>query len=134
MGSYNCSYVAFIDTARLLARYLQRSGQPAYFVLCTLVDSAGAVLPAGTRLREAAAAAGRSIRNSLRRGDLYTRYGPSQFLLLLIGITQENCGLVIRRIEQQFGQEVASRGLNFRWEIETISSIVPEEKETETVG
>ncbi len=126
-GAYNCSYLAFIDASRLIARYVQRSGQSAYFVLCTLVSGSGSPLPAGSKLRDAAASVNRAVRSSLRRGDLYTRYGPSQFLMLLMGINRDNCKIVSKRIDQKFALEPASRGLKLRWEFEPISSVIPAE-------
>ena len=126
-GAYNCSYVAFIDTARLISRYVQRSGQSAFIALCTLVDSHGAPLSAGGRLQDAAAAANRAVKDSLRRGDLYTRYGPCQFLMLLIGISRENCELVAKRIEGKFNRAPASRGVYCRWEFESTASLTQED-------
>ena len=126
-GAYNCSYVAFIDTARLISRYVQRNGQSAFLALCTLVDSHGAPLSAGGRLQDAAAAANRAVKESLRRGDLYTRYGPCQFLMLLIGINRENCQIVAKRIEDKFTRNPASRGVYFRWEFESTATLIPDE-------
>ncbi|HIT79055.1 MAG TPA: hypothetical protein IAC40_02090 [Candidatus Faecivivens stercorigallinarum] len=126
-GAYNCSYVAFIDTARLISRYVQRNGQSAFLALCTLVDSHGAPLAAGGRLQDAAAAANRAVKESLRRGDLYTRYGPCQFLMLLIGINRENCQIVAKRIEDKFSRSPASRGVYFHWEFESTATLLPDE-------
>ena len=43
-----------------------------------------------------------AIKLSLRRGDLYTRYSSCQFLVMLPGITQENCFRVAERISRLF--------------------------------
>ncbi len=126
-GAYNCSYVAFIDTARLISRYVRRSGQSAFLALCTLVDSHGAPLSAGGRLQDAAAAVNHAVKESLRRGDLYTRYGPCQFLILLIGLNRENCETVSKRIEAKFNRAPASRGVYCRWEFESTDSLTPED-------
>ena len=46
-----------------------------------------------------------SIRHCLRRGDSFSRYNPSQFLILLVGTNKENCGMIFERIEKYFTRE-----------------------------
>ena len=40
----------------------------------------------------------RAVKGSLRRGDSFSKYSPSQFLILLVGVNQENCDMIFRRI------------------------------------
>ncbi len=60
-------------------------------------------------------------RKLLRRSDIYTRCSPSQFLVLLMGINQENCRMVSRRIEDTLhrylkGDNVRlASSICFRW-------------------
>ena len=124
-GACSCSYPAFIEMSRLAAESMRRSGMTAYFVLCTLVDFAGSPPPAGSRLREAAAAAGRIVGNSLRRGDLYTRCGNGQFLMLLAGADREDCSILSRKIDGKFALEAGFPDLGFRWEFEPVSALIP---------
>ena len=39
-----------------------------------------------------------TIMHSLRRGDSFTQYSPSQFLILLVGTSKENCQMIFERI------------------------------------
>lgn len=121
-GAYHCSYPVFTESCQVISRLLERSGQSAFLLLCTLRDSKGMPLHAGTRLRDAARALHEAIRSSLRRGDLYTRYGPGQFLLLLVGINRENCERVAGRIDEQFRASAGSRGIRLKWEYDTAAS------------
>lgn len=43
-----------------------------------------------------------AIQYSLRRGDVFTRYSVSQYLILLPTISMENCEMVLKRILHNF--------------------------------
>ena len=74
-----------------MRRVIERSGQSAYLLLCTMTDGKGVPLEKGERLGKVAEELEQAIRNSLRRGDMFTRYSDNQFLMLLLGIRQEDC-------------------------------------------
>ena len=61
----------------------------------------------------------------LHRGDLYTRCGNSQFLMLLSGAGREDCSILSRRIDGEFALEAGFPDLGFRWEFEPISTFIP---------
>ena len=46
-----------------------------------------------------------TLAHCLRRGDSYTRYSKSQYLLLLVGTNRENCSLIFERIQKYFSRE-----------------------------
>lgn len=50
-----------------------------------------------------------SIQKAVRKGDFYTRYNIQQYLVMLIGITQENCTLVSKRINKEFNKRLTRR-------------------------
>jgi len=41
---------------------------------------------------------GMAIPGSLRKGDLFTRYSPSQYMLMLYSLTYEDCKMLINKI------------------------------------
>lgn len=104
-GAFYCSLPSFRDSYCLVRRMLERSGQSAYLMVCTLTDGKGQPMEDEEKLRTMSEELGRSIRGSLRRGDSYTRYSPSQFLVLLMGTNKENCGMIFERICQKFSGE-----------------------------
>jgi len=53
------------------------------------------------------------LKNSLRSGDLYTRYSTNQYLILLIGIEEENCGLVIERINDNMERTAGKKYVKY---------------------
>lgn len=85
-----------------MQRVIERSGQSAYLLLCTMTDGKGVPLEKGERLGKVAEKLEQAIRNSLRRGDMFTRYSDNQFLMLLLGIRQEDCAIVVERINGYF--------------------------------
>lgn len=101
-GAYFCSLPSFIDTYRIIVRMTERTGMSVFLMLCTLTDNAGNPIENEEKISKAAEKFQTAIKLSLRRGDLYTRYSSCQFLVMLPGITQENCSRVAERISRLF--------------------------------
>ena len=104
-GAYYCSFPSFIDIYHVIGRMMERSGISVYIMLCTLTDRNGGILLGTDRNKEASEALRSAICNSLRRGDFYTRYNESQFLVMLAGTTLENCQVISARIDRNFKKE-----------------------------
>ncbi|MDO5416533.1 MAG: BTAD domain-containing putative transcriptional regulator [Lachnospiraceae bacterium] len=122
-GAYYCSYPSFIDSYRIIARMIERSGQSVFLMLCTLTDNKGNPLEKEEVLTEQAANLSQSICKSLRRGDLYTRYSPNQFLVLLVGIKQEDCEITFNRIHEKFREIYPSQRVQVRYYVSSIAEI-----------
>ncbi len=101
-GGYECSYPVFQGVYRMVERMMERGGQSVYLMLCTVVDSKGNPMKDGAVLSELSERLKESIRQSVRRGDAFTRYGKGQYLVLLINTTRENCKILQRRINERF--------------------------------
>lgn len=110
-GAYYCNFQNFADTYRLVVRSLERTGLSAFLMLCTLEPSDGI-----HQLRNA-------IKASLRRGDFFSRYSTSQYLVLLMGINQENCEMVFRRIEDKFRRDYRGRGTKLSYKVVSATDI-----------
>lgn len=82
----------------MISRMIDRTGQTAWLLLCTVTDGKGYALNAGERLEALQEELRTSIKKTLRRGDMFTRYSENQYLLLLLGIKQEDCEKVVARI------------------------------------
>jgi DNA-binding SARP family transcriptional activator len=89
-GAYYTNFQNFVDSYHLIVRNLERTGLSAYLMLCTLEDQGDF-----DHLKTA-------IKDSLRKGDCFTRYSARQYLILLTGISYENCEVVFHRIEDKF--------------------------------
>lgn len=104
-GAFYMTLPSFRDSYRLVRRIMERNGQSVYLMLCSLVDGKGASLEDPHRLGTMSEELMSSIKHCLRKGDSFTRYSPSQFLILLVGTNKENCGKIFDRIETYFTRE-----------------------------
>ena len=104
-GAYFCTLPSFRDVYRMVRRNMERSGQSVYLLACSLTDSRGQALERGEKLDALTEGLDEAIRESLRSGDAYTRYSASQYLVMLTGISRENCRIVIERITDSFTKE-----------------------------
>lgn len=107
-GAFFCTLPGFRDTYRVIRRGMERSGQSVFLMVCTLVDGKGRPMMVSEKLNEMSDGLYQSIKDSLRRGDSFTKYNPSQFLILLMGTNEENCQIVIDRIANRFSKECKS--------------------------
>ena len=106
-GAYYCTYPSFVDVYHVFGRMMERTGMSVFLMLCTLdfinieTDDENQKYYSEL-LRE-------SIQKAVRKGDFYTRYNIQQYLVMLIGITQENCTLVSKRINKEFNKRLPRR-------------------------
>ena len=124
-GAYYCSYPSFVDSYRVIARIIERTGTSVFLMLCTLTDSKEQPLEKEDVLEEEMSNLGDAIESSLRRGDCYTKYSTNQFLILLQGIAQENCSIISDRITQNYKKKFAGHRVGLAY---SMSSIVDVEK------
>lgn len=101
-GGYCCSFPVFKGIYQMSMRLMERTGQTAYLILCTIVDGKGNQIQNEVRLEELSKRLSEAIHGSVRHGDMYTRYGNSQYLILLTNTTRENCEIVQNRINHMF--------------------------------
>lgn len=104
-GAFYCTFPSFRDGYRLMCRVIERNGQSVYLMVCTITDGKGYPIENTDRLNIMADELHYTLKKSLRKGDSYTRYSPSQFLILLVGTNQENCSIVEKRITKFYSRE-----------------------------
>jgi len=101
-GGFYCSYPAFQEVYRILARTMDRQRDRIFIMLCTVVDSKGNPMKEGPRLEELSDKLSGAIVKSVRHSDTVTRYGKGQYLVLLVNTTRENCTVVQKRVDKNF--------------------------------
>lgn len=104
-GAFYCSFPSFRDSYRLMRRIIERNGQSVYLSICTISDGKGRPIENEEKLNAMADELHRTIRHCLRRGDSFTRYSPSQFLVMLVGTSKENCSVVYDRIRKFYSRD-----------------------------
>ena len=109
-GAYYCCYQAFVGTYHYEMRRIERTGESLYLLLCSLTEKEENRRSKTGELtfENIMDQLGTSIREALRRADVYTRYGKNQYLLLLMGIKQEDCSSVSSRIQSYFNRTPGS--------------------------
>lgn len=112
-GAFYCSYPVFIENYRFAKRVLQRTGKSAWLLMSTITDGKGYASEGGVHFEYIRAELEQALKNSLRSGDLYTRYSTNQYLILLIGIEEENCGLVIERINDNMERTAGKKYVKY---------------------
>jgi len=101
-GGFACSYPAFQEVYRILARTMDRQRDRIFIMLCTVVDGKGNPMKEGAKLEELSDKLSAAIVRSVRHSDTVTRYGKGQFLVLLVNTTRENCSVVQSRVNKNF--------------------------------
>lgn len=87
-GAFYCTLPSFRDGYRLIRRIIERNGQSVFLMVCSLTDGKGRPLESREKLEVLSENLHVAIKGSLRRGDSFTKYSPSQFLILLVGTNQ----------------------------------------------
>lgn len=104
-GGYFCSFPVFKGVYQMMMRQMERTGQNAYLMLCSLVDKKKRAITDEEKLEILSEDMKETIAQSIRRGDMFTRYGKGQYLVFLINTSVENCEIVKRRVDKVFGEK-----------------------------
>ncbi len=108
MGAFYCDYEVFKNLYQLEARTAARSGQSVFLGLLTLMDSQENEpdLKQRAKIMEFLH---EMIKTSLRKGDVYSRFSSTQYVLMLPTLTLENCEMVVDRIIRRYKQAYRSK-------------------------
>ena len=101
-GAYYCTFPSFIDVYHVISRIMERRGVSVFIMLCTLMPNKGDIQIGTERNKGASEQLRWAIGSALRKGDFYTSYSENQYLVMLIGTKQENCGIIAERIDAKF--------------------------------
>lgn len=104
-GAFYCSLPSFRDSYRLVSRIIERNGQSVYLMLCSITNGKGMPMDKPDKLEVLSGELQNTIQQCLRKGDSFTKYSPSQFLILLVGTNKENCSMIFERIQRYFSRE-----------------------------
>ncbi|WP_315505716.1 hypothetical protein [Oribacterium parvum] len=122
IGAYLCPFTSFIDVYHVLRRNLERRGSSIFMMLGTLVDYEGKPIQNQEKLNARAEILQQSLSEGLRKGDVYTKYSSSQYLILLIGTKREDCAIIYQRLSRRV-KELAGSRAEFRYRIVSLAEI-----------
>ena len=121
-GAFFCQYPSFADSYRMMNRMMERSGQSVYLLMCTLYDEKEKIEENTEAFKELSELLFDSIQESLRRGDIFTRYNLKQYLVMLIGIRKEECSIVTSRIDSSFRKKCNNRNIKIHFHISSVAA------------
>lgn len=99
--AYYCTYPSFADYCRLVARTKERNKFSAVLMFLTLSQRnthKKIEIPEEMELLKEV------LKDTLRIGDAFTRYGSRHFILMLMNTKTKSCGGIFRRIETIYGK------------------------------
>lgn len=116
-GATCCDYAVLAEVYRYMAQVMDRTGISVYLMLLTITDKDRMPIEKADVLEDVRGALKETIGDAIRKSDLYARYGKNQFLVLLLGTSQEGCRIVERRIRTNFQKR------NTRKKVEICSAV-----------
>lgn len=118
-GAYKVEYEGFKRIYRFVSRCMDRKNQDVQIVLFSLSKEDGSLFekdnPYIVKL-------GENVTTSLRRGDVATQCGYSQYVVILMDANEENGDKVADRIKDKFLEEFKEESIQLNYEIETVKA------------
>lgn len=119
-GAFYCEYALFKEVYHIECRAAERNGQSVYLCMLSVIDNNG-YTPTNRKILNAAMKhAEETIRLTLRRGDVFTRYSVSQFLLMLPTINYENGEKVLQRIQKNFKKNYGRNSVEISYKLQPL--------------
>jgi DNA-binding SARP family transcriptional activator len=122
-GSFYCEYEFFKDIYRLEIRAAERTGMSVYMCLLT-IGGKTEILPSQRTINNAMDQLNAVIKKTLRKGDVFTRYSVTQYLLMLPMTTFETATMVIERIVSNFKEKNTKSPLVLHYSHQAISPLL----------
>lgn len=118
---YQCNWMVFREIYHMVARMIERSGQQVQLMLCTLTDMEKHPIRSDECAEVLSRYIWESICRSIRAGDVVTRYGKGQYLVLLINTKPEDCQEIQKRIDAQFRKK--NTVYEIRYNVKSVRSL-----------
>jgi len=122
-GAFFCKYEFFKDIYRVQARAVARSGMSIYICLITVTDKQGRPLE-GKAINTVMTRLGVCVRESLRKGDVYSRYSVAQYIMMLPSVTYEDSRRVIERILNRYRGRHSILDASFNYNMEPVEPML----------
>jgi DNA-binding SARP family transcriptional activator len=121
-GAFYCAYEIFKCMYRVEARTATRTGQSIFIALLTVTDQNNQVpeLPLLGKVMDQLL---ESVRLSLRKGDVISRFSATQYVLMLPTLTYENGRIVLSRIEKRFKQDFRGKEIKLHTALQPLDPL-----------
>lgn len=118
---YQCNWMVFREIYHMVVRMIERSGQQVQLMLCTLTDMEEHPIRSDECAEVLSRYIWESICRSIRAGDVVTRYGKGQYLVLLFNTKPEDCQEIQKRIDAQFRKK--NTVYEIRYSVKSVRSL-----------
>jgi DNA-binding SARP family transcriptional activator len=126
-GAFFCEYEVFKNLYRLEARTASRTGQAVFISLLTLVEPADEPLDHKQRAKIMDSLF-EVIKTSLRRGDVFSKFSATQYVLMLPTLTYENCEMVMERVIRRYKQTYRAKAAEIVASVQPLSPVELQER------
>lgn len=130
-GPYCIPFPSFLYMYSLITRLSSISDTPFCLLLCTLSTSDGRTNPTAGEFHEAMEQLEGVLEKSLRWEDVFTRYSRSQFLVILLGATEENGSVAANRVKSRFEALIGERKIRLSCQIMRAEELLKDKKPKE---
>ncbi|MCR5684198.1 MAG: SARP family transcriptional regulator [Lachnospiraceae bacterium] len=118
-GAFECEYGVFKDVYQLEARACARNGDSIYLCLVTLEAKTDEEI-SQKNMNRAIQHLERAISETLRKGDVFSRFSVVQYVILLPAAAYENVVSVLKRITSAFNRKYLKKDINVVWAMQPI--------------
>ncbi len=117
-GAYRVGYEGFKRIYHFVTRCMERKKQDVQLVLFTVQDAEGGDVESDMAERGISILE-QAVTHSLRRGDVATKCGTAQYVVILMNASSENGELVANRICSKFAEILGDESLSLTYEIQS---------------
>lgn len=118
-GAYYCTFGMFKAVAQFTLRLIERTGQSLCMVLFTITDEKENI-PEKKKRNDTMYQLKECISISIRSGDVFARYSPTQYIIMLIGANYENSGKVSQRILDKYRQTAPNQDIIVTYKVKVM--------------
>lgn len=115
-GAYAVEYDRFSHIYQFISRYIERNKQHVQIILITLALPDGLVQPL-VQVEDSLMLLETAIIRSLRRGDVTTRFSPTQQIVILMDTNMENGNMVAERILNKYNALSGDSPIDIQYDI-----------------
>lgn len=123
VGAFYCLYPSFLDICYMLSRAEERIGKTVFLMLINLSGYKRKEIMNGQKMETQMEILKSVIKETFRKGDVFTTYSKSQYIMVLIGSSQKNCGKVFERCLQRWKRTEGAWG-ELSYSAEALSKMI----------
>lgn len=122
-GAFYCDYEVFRSMYQLEVRAASRIGHSIFLCLLTVVDKDGS-LAQNKQMESAMNELLKTVQNSLRKGDVISKFSPTQYVLMLPTLTYENGRMVMDRICRRFHETTRFHNIKIATDLRPLDAMM----------